>query len=224
MRKTICSAIVLLGVFSTTSLAVSVLDEQYSVSGSYRIAPNYGSTHFDYYSYDITSSGPVSGSSPYDSDVYAFSSADLFTVSASSFVNAGTSIGYAAAISEGAWSFSDCAQFTLNLDVTRLYFANKVEVQIEDVTSGQQLFYYSGQAGNVSFPLPPLSNPYDFTVDTDHEYYMRAYIESTVSDVDGPRDGSISLIIPQSIGSPIPEPATLLLLTFGAAFVTRIRK
>ena len=209
----ICSAAILLNTCSAIASLATIFDQQCHISGYYNIDSSQGLNG----NYDMTGQAPISSSTAYNSGIYASSSVDLFKVTAfsSAYSNiSGTKImGTAQALAEGSWTFlppQDCHSFQLQINVYDLWLGDKLTVQLSDVTSGEDMYYFYGQPPSIPHWQQPFVQ--SFTVNPDHQYYLHANIASTAG-TDGPWSGSVSLITP--------EPATLFLITLGGLILRK---
>jgi hypothetical protein len=221
----ICSVTATL-IAGSSKASMTILSQQCHVSGHYTVQlPGQPGD-----SYDLTGWKFADGSVSYDNGINASSSASLFTVSANSSAFSHDSegqhiFGTAEAMAEGYWLFTpqaDSHQFDMLINVSGLWAGDQVEVELKDITSGEQMYYFSGQPGHIPNWTEPFVQTFSF--DMDHVYYMHAYINSTAG-TDGPWSGSIALDVSGSgnIGVDVPEPAIILLLGLGAIMALKKR-
>ena len=154
-------------------------DNQYSFSDDYNSASG-GSVSYSDSVYSSSGAGRLW--------VYASSGADCYGASAG---------GYA----EGDWTFRpQVAGYSLKIefDCSNMWFGDSMDVYLEDVTNGNQIFGYGGSAyylwGEVENPP---NEAFYFTtdlLDPTHLYHMHASVGST-ADEDGPWSGSINVTV-----------------------------
>jgi len=181
-------------------------------------------------SYDYVSNAPVNGSVYYDERWYAYSSTSLLEVEAGSADIPMPSRGFAGAWADASWTFQPhWSTLVLEIDVFGLggwsyphglYVLDDILVEIEDITAGAQLFYYSGDV--CLFPDWDLYVSTHtlfvetFSVDPAHEYQMHLSIQSGANH-DGPWEGHIGVAV-------IPAPSALMLGSIGVGLVDWLRR
>jgi len=185
-----------------------------------------GVTHDQYYDSGVVAH-PVSGQTVYGPSLWARSASGLLSVYAASDALQGEfpDNQAAQAYAEGYWVFRPNAElFRLEIDVTRLYPADPMTIELTDLTAGQQLYSYSGQAWSGSFITLPeeQQHPYytyadyeRFSLDTMHDYSLHLYLESSAN-FDGPWQGYVRAVVP--------APGAFMLAGIGAATVGWLRK
>lgn len=186
-------------------------------------------------SYDYTDNHSVSGSTYHEEwDWYAHSSTGLLEVRAGSDHGVpqiydeywGGAVGHA----DATWTFQPhWSSLRLVIDVFEgyehgtfggLFGRDNIFVEIEDVTEGSQLFYYSGEV--LAFPSCSdywyETNPFVqvFSVNPAHLYRMHLTIESGAVN-DGPWIGIIGAAV-------VPAPGALALAGIGLACITWLRR
>jgi hypothetical protein len=214
----ICLVTVLLGTGYTKASTFEITSQQYHIWGQYHTVDFANGELTD--SYDITGQEPASGSVWHDNEIYGFSSADLLLVNAGSCAHRRGKFdtARAGAHAEGDWTFSPQIGFNLlKLEVDTgdwfghgIWSQDPIAMQLEDLTSGTQLFYHSGTAHDFYGEEPFVET---FSVDPIHQYHLYAYISSS-ADADGPWFGSIEI-------TAIPEPSAVFLLGLGCLMLLR---
>jgi hypothetical protein len=224
----LCSATVMLSAVYAGASAVQVDSEQYHVWGSYmvKLEPGGNPNKIAKDNYDLKDSVPVSGKVQYNERRYALSSSDLLRISAAADSPWQWYDGFegrAMGAAEGDWLFTPNAgynQLQLQVDFQHLYSSTDiVKVLLEDVTTGNQIFYINQRAmGFYNMVNPYGQGPYinTFTVDPSHQYHVYTSIFAS-ADNDSCWYGSVQI-------TALPEPATLFLLAFGGLALLRKRK
>ncbi|MHC4604481.1 MAG: hypothetical protein ACYS6W_14250 [Planctomycetota bacterium] len=175
--------------------------------------------------YDLTANHPISGSLYFNDEWYAYSNTGLMYVEAGSEALAFDPGVFASGYADATWTFQPHLS-SLRLEIAvfsqphELFVDNIIFVEIEDITAGNQLFYYSGLVQGFPDFMTLYTNqvPYveTFSVDPTHVYSVNLSIEAGAND-DGPWHGRISV-------AAIPAPSAILLGSIGVGFVSWLRR
>jgi hypothetical protein len=233
-RYCLAAVVVLTSMFHSNSSAMELLSENCEVNGTYWALLYDYETEEEYIvtdSYSAIGTSPISGSVKLNDTLYAYSSANLLEVASGSCSQwwcfpEGYSVGFAS----GDWTFRRGLALQLEIDVfghyllgtEGLYYEDPITVGLDDLTSNNQIYYFSGHV--YSFPgyedYLYTGEPFvqTFVLDPAHVYRMYASILSTAS-LDGPWHGSIEATVTQ-----IPAPGALVLVSIGVSCLTWMRR
>ncbi len=209
------------------SLTVSILSEDYAISGYYDGAAHTGEPISD--SYNVTALTPISREVSYpesDREIWYFASSrtEPFYVDVNTGAHNMEGPSWAEASTEATWLFRPETTMTATeinffCEMHQDGWYGSYSIEVTDVTADQQLFTFS----EIDFEgEPPLlscaylgqipTGPLDF--DSNHLYTLHMYVSANAN------DDATGAIVWADL-SLVPEPATLLLLGLGAVMVGR---
>jgi hypothetical protein len=212
--------IMAMGMADPVSADVHLLYEQCSISGEYWLQGHNVSG-----SYSDTGPSPLSGAACRDDNLSARSTAGMFSLSAAAsaaFEWETWQNAYSHGTATGEWIFDQAVQFDLYACTFPLYFGDPVVVDLKDLTTGTQIFHYSGSAGG--YPTQGYQwdhyQPMDqsFSLNEGDAYRFYASITATANNDTG-WSGNLRATV-----TPVPAPGALILGATGTAIAGWLRR